>query len=712
MIYAMLLPHCCTVANLTVSKLTVSKLSVQLCLIATLASGCTTYQSTVETASGDTPPREPAHTVDRQLGPVAAHRGARIERILQPLHFTDEHIEVRADARKAHALDDSTVLAQAALLEGRLQLATGLRVEALEHIAQAVVLAPESAEAFEALGRVLQTLGRTHQALAAFRTATRLEPKRVTSIAETARTLERLARWSEAVATWDEVLTLDPTDGMAHVRLAVDHLYLDDRRRARDHLQTAELLGTAPPAQLETLLGLRLELLLGLDDSQSTPSSTPEQAPAATRGSGAIIAGPMVRIDAGGGTSQSVETSVIRSAANPLDIVAAWNDLREPGTLEAWSLGVGLSQDGGATWNDFLLRAPGATIDNFEGDPMTAYDPRTGNLWVGGVTFFQGGNIFVARKAPGASTLDPVVVINDQNNFDKGWLAAGRGPDSPNTTNLYVAYNLGLQISTDLGTTWSGVQKLDPGIAQQPRIGPMGELYIAYWDFDDGVLLQRSFDGGTTISPPITMAQRMDVWGTQDGSRFPGRFRVPSLSYLAVDPNNGTLYCVYFDTTGVVDGQANIDLYFTRSQDRGDTWTTPRVINGDSDPPGDQFYPWLEVDTNGRLHLLYLDTRHTAQLDDTVNGMFDAYYATSANGGDSWIEARLTPTSFTSSDATWPGFEQFLGDFVGLSVAGDQILAVYPATINGDLDIFAQTIQLDETIFADGFESGDTSSWM
>ncbi len=678
------------------------QLTVLAGLIAVSASSCTSLKkTTAEKALGPS-----SNSDEQRLGPTEA-RGARIDRILQPLIFVGSHItgthitgtHIDVETPTSPDLGDTKALARAAVLESQRQLATGLRVEALEYVVQAVSLDPHSPEAFEALGRVLHTLGRTHQALAAFRSATRLEPTRVSALAETARTLERLRHWPDAVATWEEVLANDPSHGAAHTRLAVDHSYLGNVRAARDHLQSAESLAATVPAQLKQLLSTDPQPLV------TRTSST-------HRGSGAIVAGPMVRIDAGGGTSQSVETSVLISGSNPLDIVTAWNDLREAGDAEAWSLGVGLSQDGGTTWNDFLLRAPGATVENFEGDPMTAYDPRTGNMWVGGVTFFAGGNIYVARKAPGASTLEPVVVINDQNNFDKGWLAAGPAPGDPNTTHLYVAYNLGLQVSADLGTTWSVVQALDLGIAQQPRIGPLGELYIAYWDFDDGVLMQRSFDGGTTISPPITIAQRLDVWGTQDGSRFPGLFRVPSLTYLAVDPNDGTLYCVYFDTTEVVGGQANVDLYFTRSIDRGDTWTTPRVINGDSDPPGDQFYPWLEVDANGRLHLLYFDTRHTPQLDDTASGMFDAYYATSANGGDTWIEARITPTSFTSSVATWPGFTQFLGDFIGLSVSGDKILAVYPTTINGDLDIFAQSIQLNDTIFADGFESGDTSGWM
>ena len=114
---------------------------------------------------------------------------------------------------------------------------------------------------------------------------------------------------------------------------------------------------------------------------------------------------------------------------------------------------------------------------------------------------------------------------------------------------------------------------------------------MAYWDYSNGVLLSRSFDGGQTFQNEIIIAIRMDVWGTQDGSRFPGLFRVPPFNYLAVDQNNGTLYCVYFDTTNIVGGNFNVDLYFTKSTNQGLNWTTPVVINGDANPPGDQFRP-------------------------------------------------------------------------------------------------------------------------
>jgi hypothetical protein len=176
------------------------------------------------------------------------------------------------------------------------------------------------------------------------------------------------------------------------------------------------------------------------------------------------------------------------------------------------------------------------------------------------------------------------------------------------------------------------------------------------------------------------------------------------MTAFAVDQNDGTLYCVYFDSTNFAGGECpgasppncngdcNIDLYFTRSTDQGWTWTTPVVINGDGDPPGDQFWPWIEVDEHGNLHMVFLDSRHTPQADNVVNGMFDAYYAFSNDRGDTWQEFRLTPTSFDSNNDGLNRPNQFLGDYLGLGRGKCEVYPCYLSTQNGDPDIYMHVV--------------------
>jgi hypothetical protein len=165
------------------------------------------------------------------------------------------------------------------------------------------------------------------------------------------------------------------------------------------------------------------------------------------------------------------------------------------------------------------------------------------------------------------------------------------------------------------------------------------------------------------------------------------------LTYLAVDPTSGVLYCVYFDTTNVQGGNYNLNLYFTKSTNQGASWTTPVVINTDSNPPQDQFFPWIEVDRAGRLHVLSFDGRRTPQQHDTdVHGWFDAYYTVSQDGGTTWSEYCLTPAAFDSDNDGLNRPNQFLGDYNGLGLGANRVYPCYLSTQNGNSDTFVNVI--------------------
>jgi hypothetical protein len=204
---------------------------------------------------------------------------------------------------------------------------------------------------------------------------------------------------------------------------------------------------------------------------------------------------------------------------------------------------------------------------------------------------------------------------------------------------------------------------------------------------------------------------RVDDWGFQDGTRFPGAFRVPPVHAFAVDPVSGDLYLAWFDTARITAGQADIDVFVTRSTDAGTTWSPPVVPHAIT-PVGDQFFPWLEVSADGRVHLAYLDSRRTVQNDDDLDGRFDVYYAVSNDRGATWTETPVTDTPFSSLDASWPGFDQFLGDHLGLAIDNDGAILAYPSTRDGDLDVLTRRVRVRaELLFASGFESGDVAEW-
>ena len=561
--------------------------------------------------------------------------------------------------------------AEAEYARGLALLADNRQLEALATFTRAVIMAPDQAEFYAGLGRVLMYQGGlAQQALAAVYTGLDLAPNSVELHYLLADLRGRLGEREAAAAEFDTVLSLDPTNGDAHERLAMLSYYAGDTAAAWEHYRAAQALGADVPVQLEALLN---------GEDLTAPRAASRLAPAI---------GPQVRMDAGGGTYASNETTMASVNSTPLEVVGAWNDWRDtPGTVR---MGVGVSLNGGNTWVDFLLRPPLPYQASVEGDPMTCYDQRTGTLWVGAISFAGNGGIFVARKNPGQATFGLSIMACVDGGADKGWMAAGRTYNNPNQTAVYIAYNNGCLRSTNMGFSWSAPVSLGSGLGFLPRVGPNGELYIAYWDLGNGVRLKRSLNGGTSFTTH-NIATRLDVWDLYSGSRIPGDFRIPELTYLAVDPNNGTLYCVYFDTTSYSGGNYNLDLYFCKSTNQGTSWTAPVIINTDSTPPGDQFFPWIEVDQAGGLHIVTYDSRRTIQNDNNVHGWFDAYYTCSLDGGATWSEYCLSPAPFDSY-YSGSGSGQFMGDYLGLGFGADRVYPSYASTQNLNTDIFTNVI--------------------
>ncbi|MEM8929960.1 MAG: sialidase family protein [Acidobacteriota bacterium] len=599
--------------------------------------------------------------------------------------MTGEGLHIESDRNPSRRLASDDLVDAARDLLGR-----GERAEAFDLLLDAAADHSMPGPAWVLLGNQFERAGATDAALAAWARAVSLDTEHRIDLASG---LDRLGRHAESMVEWQRLLDIaSPTEAAAiGSRLApaahlagasVDPSWLAD---APEVLGTIVREGTPPRAAVRTL----------------SPASA------------ALSIGAPVRVDAGGG-SELAEPSIVALGDT---LAVGWNDLRHPDGL--WRLGTAFSTDGGSTWNDALLRAPMSSATSQDGDPMTAVDPRTGSLWLGAIEFAGAGSqVYVSRLT--ASGFGTPVVVASGSSFDKCWMAAGRAPGNAASTRVYVAYSFpsSLHVSSDLGASWSARRALDPnGLAFMPRVAPDGRLFVGYFDFagfveGTGIFLQTSTDGGSTFSQPIRVADRMDAWGLQDGSRFPGRFRVPILPIWAVSPVDGTLYLVYSDTSATVHGDANVDLYFSRSTDDGATWSTPVVIHLDGRPPGDQFFPWIEVDGTGRIHLVYFNSRYTAQVDDVEDARLDVTYAWSNDGGTTWTETRLTPSSFGTRHVDWPILGQFLGDYLGLTVVDDKtVLVAYPRTSGADLDLFVQRIE-HIGIFTDGFESGNTEAWL
>ncbi|MCG8457064.1 MAG: glycoside hydrolase [Holophagales bacterium] len=548
------------------------------------------------------------------------------------------------------------------------------------------------------LGNALLAAAAPQRALAAFLTALDCRPAPEQALGAhlgAAAALRRMSHPKDAILHLQAASRLDPSHAGAHRSLAKIQYLHGSRSLAVQHLAALSqiesvLPGTGSAAHLRSRLGL-----------VPSPFTTVRYATAEE-----LTVGAPVRVDSAGGSAGANETTIAATHSVPPVLLAGWNDDR--GIAES-ALGVGVSLDGGASWTDFPLSSGPPGLGTLAGDPMTAFDPRTGDLWIGGIIFGvdRPGAVVVAHWPSGGTLGDPVVAHQGTGFLDKGWMAAGPAPGRPDSTRVYVAYSLGVQSSEDLGATWSPPTPLGPGNGFLPRVGPAGELYVAYQSvgLESGHWLRRSLDGGASFEPRRKIADRL-VSSLDEA--VPGSFRVSGFGTLTIDPRDGGLHFVFDDDSG--DG--NVDLYLTSSEDGGTTWSVPRVIECASHSSSDQLMPWLEVDAHGGLHLLFYDTRHTPQSDQESSAWLDAYYAYSRDRGETWIEARLTEVSFDSSKARYGASAQFLGDYQGLAVTGDLVFPAYASTVNGDLDIFVHEIRIGSGIFVDGFESGNSEAWI
>jgi hypothetical protein len=210
----------------------------------------------------------------------------------------------------------------------------------------------------------------------------------------------------------------------------------------------------------------------------------------------------------------------------------------------------------------------------------------------------------------------------------------------------YPVYRVGVFRSADDGRTWIGpVEAANGGGTVGINVVPMlvlsdGTLIVPYGDFEflperrkpqmaNGLWFVTSTDGALTFSAPRRIATVRTNYDTRLGT-FPA---------LAVDARSSRfrdhLYAVFADADG---GRTRI--LFTRSRDRGQTWTTPRAIEPGVPDAAHQFQPAIAVNDSGVVAVTWFDTR------DSGDGRhYHEYITASVDGGDTWLPAARVSTA-------------------------------------------------------------------
>ncbi len=323
------------------------------------------------------------------------------------------------------------------------------------------------------------------------------------------------------------------------------------------------------------------------------------------------------------------------------------------------------------------------------GDPCLMYDGE-GNLYY---AHLSNANYWLDRIVVQKST-DNGLTWNDGAGIgldtpkqqDKEWMAADFS--SPNyKNNIYISWTqfdkygsssptdsstILFSRSTDFGTNWSTPVRVsdragncfdsdstDEGAI--PCVGPDGEVYLS-WAGPLGIMFDKSFDGGQTFGKDIFVSSQPGGWDFN----VSGIYRCNGLPVTACDTSHsiyrGNIYVLWSDQRNGID---NTDVFFSKSTDNGNSWSSPIKVNDDNSNR-QQFFPWMTIDeAAGFIYVVFYDRRNTTG-DST-----DVYLAKSTDGGNSFQNFKICQSSFVPSSG------KFFGDYINVAAYNHKIFPVW-----------------------------------
>lgn len=369
--------------------------------------------------------------------------------------------------------------------------------------------------------------------------------------------------------------------------------------------------------------------------------------------------------------------SMVWSTPDATTIVVNYNDSStSPGNYS----GVSVSTDGGATFNR-LTPSPFATGHgrNF-GDPIVVYNVVLGKWFAGDLATGCGGFGIGLWSSTDALNWDVGACAHSGGNDDRQSMWVDNNAASPFYGRMYISWNdfnagfprgaLFVTYSDD-GNTWTPKQ-LTSGFLRNIQLtgSPQdGTVFVAAMNEGGGGLslrtnlMYRSTDGGDTWAV-ITMGNRFAPPGeaTCDNPYFAKiqpNWRHMGWGQPAVGPNDVVHYV--YSGRGINDGDL-ADIYYTQSQDNGDTWSTPMVLNSDQATGGtnEQWMPSLSVTTTGVVQVGWYDRRNTT---DGLN--YEYWGIQSPDNGATWMpDAALSDSLIAQPEQPDPNVQAcYAGDY-------------------------------------------------
>ena len=342
------------------------------------------------------------------------------------------------------------------------------------------------------------------------------------------------------------------------------------------------------------------------------------------------------------------ETMIAANPQNPKNLVGgAITATRADG---GWACRAYTSMDGGATWryNDFPEQ-----VEFGGGDPQIVFTPDGTAVYLG-LTFGsvkddtgrERGGMQVYRSTDGGLTWTrtqniccshdhPQTAVDMSNGRFSGRIYVG-------TLHDYPVYRVSIFRSDNGGQTFIGPVEVAHGGGEyginvvSTTVMSDGTLVVPYVDFEfkpekrkqhgpvtSNLWISTSTDGGLTFSKGTKVLSYVSDLDVRES------FGVPSVATnSATSKNPSHIYIAYQDTAS---GKSRV--LFTRSTDRGKTWSKAVPLTPNVPAHTMQFMPTMAVNKDGVVGLYWYDTRHSAD-----SKQFHVYFAASADGGATFLE--------------------------------------------------------------------------
>lgn len=354
--------------------------------------------------------------------------------------------------------------------------------------------------------------------------------------------------------------------------------------------------------------------------------------------------------------------------------------------------------DAGATWQRSQL----SNAENMFGGSRLVVNDK-GEFFLFHISGKQGNGVVVCRGSKdGGKTWDdgiviytavpkdqqmPGAAIDDKGNLFVTWaqldMATSQDQNCLSSIQFSTSSNgkkwsKPVELSQTLGNCSNG----DNTVAgAMPAVSHDGKVF-AGWANQGKLFLDRSFDGGSMwLRNDIAITKQSGGWEQQ----IPGHGRINSFPVLQLDraklsPARGSLFLTWADQRN----EGDTDIWFLRSVNFGDYWTSPLNVHND-ELGTHQYAPWMAVDqSSGYVYVIYFSQQ------ERESNLTDVYVAYSTDSGNSFKNARINQLSFTPVATATPA------TFASISVHKGIVAAAWTTSDQAGTVVWACSLKHDE----------------